>query len=120
MRAYAFGADLGGTMAKLAEKEISKDEIEGLGIGIPGPVTPDGSVLKCVNLGGGIFHVEDRLGELTGLKVKAGDDANVAAPGEMWQGGGKGCRDLAMVTQGTGVCGGVKRYWIRKENHGSS
>lgn len=55
----------------------------------------------------GIFNVENELGQITGLKVRAGNDANVAALGEMWQGGGKGYRNMVMVTLGTGVGGGI-------------
>ena len=91
----------------LLEKQISKLDVEGIGIGVPGPVGPDGTVFKCVNLGWGVFNVEQRLTALTGLKARAGNDANVAALGEMWQGGGKGYRDIVMVTLGTGVGGGV-------------
>lgn len=76
-------------------------------MGVPGPVSPDGTVLKCVNLGWGVFNVEQEMNRLTGFKVKAGNDANVAALGEMWQGGGKGYKNLVMVTLGTGVGGGV-------------
>ena len=47
------------------------------------------------------------MGSLTGLNVKVGNDANVAALGEMWQGGAKGCKDVIMVTLGTGVGGGI-------------
>ena len=93
--------------AKLAEKEISLDDIEGVGIGLPGPITNDGTVLQCVNLGWGILNVEDELEKLVGYPVKAGNDANVAALGEMWQGGGKGHSNLVMVTLGTGVGGGI-------------
>ena len=93
--------------AKMAEKEIEADEVEGIGMGVPGPVDEAGNVLKCVNLGWGEFNVENYLGELTGCKVKAGNDANVAALGEMWQGGGKGFKDLVVVTLGTGIGGGI-------------
>lgn len=100
--------DIAESIAKtLADKNISKDDVEGIGMGVPGPVGPDGTVYKCVNLGWGIFNVETKLNSLTGLKVKAGNDANVAALGEMWQGGGKGYKSLVMVTLGTGVGGGV-------------
>lgn len=92
---------------KLAEKSIAKDMVEGVGLGVPGPVKEDGTVLKCVNLGWGIFNVAEELAELTGLRVKAGNDANIAALGEMWQGGGKGYHNLVMVTLGTGVGGGI-------------
>ncbi len=92
---------------KLAQEGISKDEVEGIGIGVPGPVKSNGIVTRCVNLGWGIVDVEQELGNMTGLKVKAGNDANVAAFGEMWQGAAKGCSDIVMVTLGTGVGGGV-------------
>lgn len=41
------------------------------------------------------------------MKVRCGNDANVAALGEMWKGGGKGHKNMVMVTLGTGVGGGV-------------
>ena len=75
--------------AKLVEKKITRDNLVGVGIGIPGPITKDGTVLNCVNLGWGMFNVEEKLSQmLGGVTVKAGNDANVAALGETWQGGG--------------------------------
>lgn len=88
-------------------KGIDEGDVEGVGIGVPGPVREDGTVLKCVNLGWGVLNVEDELEKLVGYPVKAGNDANVAALGEMWQGGGKGHDNLVMVTLGTGVGGGI-------------
>lgn len=92
---------------KLAQEAISKNEVQGVGIGVPGPVRSDGVVNGCVNLGWGVVDVASELGKLTGLPVKVGNDANVAALGEMWQGGGKGSKDVIMVTLGTGVGGGI-------------
>ncbi|MCM1272618.1 MAG: ROK family glucokinase [Clostridium sp.] len=92
---------------KLAEKDISKADVAGIGMGVPGPVKEDGTVLKCVNLGWGIFNVAEELSSITSLPVKAGNDANMAALGEMWQGGGKGYTNIVMVTLGTGVGGGI-------------
>ena len=92
---------------KLSERGISHLDVEGIGMGVPGPVGQDGTVFKCVNLGWDVFNVERELGELTGMRVKAGNDANVAALGEMWQGGGKGCSNIVMITLGAGVGGGV-------------
>ena len=91
----------------LAQEAISKDEVQGIGIGVPGPVRSDGVVNRCVNLGWGVLNVAEELGALTGLEVRVGNDANVAALGEMWQGGAKGCKDVIMVTLGTGVGGGI-------------
>lgn len=92
---------------KMREKAISRLDIEGVGLGVPGPISPDGTVLKCVNLGWGVFNVAQEMTNLTGFKAKAGNDANVAALGEMWQGGGRGYKDIVMVTLGTGVGGGI-------------
>ena len=78
-----------------------------MGVGVPGPITQEGTVLKCAHLGWYIFNVNDKMSELTGLKVATGNDANVAALGEMWMGGGRGYSDVVMVTLGTGVGGGV-------------
>ncbi len=95
-------------LAKLEELRISKKEVEGIGIGVPGPITEDGLVLKCANLGWGVFNVAEEVIRLTGINnVKVGNDANVAALGEMWKGGGEGFKSLVMITLGTGVGGGV-------------
>ena len=93
---------------RMQRDTLTLEDIAGLGIGVPGPVKEDGTVLKCANLGWGVFNVADTIRELTGIEnVKVGNDANVAALGEMWQGGGKGYNNLVMVTLGTGVGGGV-------------
>ena len=94
-------------LGKLDEKNISKEEVQGIGLGVPGPVGPDGTVFKCVNLGWDVLNVEKELSEKTGIFVKVGNDANVAALGEMWQGGGKGHDNVVMITLGTGVGGGI-------------
>lgn len=95
-------------LAKLEEKALSLENVKGIGLGVPGPVSSDGTVLKCVNLGWGVFNVEQTLSEMLGnVPVKAGNDANVAALGEMWKGGGKGFRNVVMLTLGTGVGGGI-------------
>ena len=91
----------------LAANSIAKADVIGVGIGVPGPVSKAGVVNKCVNLGWGVFDIESQLSQLTGLPVKAGNDANVAALGECWMGGGKGYDSLVMATLGTGVGGGI-------------
>ncbi|MBQ4233091.1 MAG: ROK family protein, partial [Lachnospiraceae bacterium] len=92
---------------KLNEKNIQTEEVVGVGMGVPGPVKEDGTVIKCANLGWGVFNVAGTLSELLGMRVKVANDANVAALGEMWQGGAKGHDDVVMVTLGTGVGGGI-------------
>jgi len=93
--------------SKILSAHIDKSDIQGIGIGVPGPVAADGTVYKCVNLGWGIFNVAEEMSNKTGLKVKAGNDANIAALGEMWQGAAKGYSDIVMATIGTGVGGGI-------------
>ena len=91
----------------LNTKNIPDSDILGIGIGVPGPVDGKGVVNKCVNLGWGVFSIADDLSKLTGFPVKAGNDANVAAMGEFWKGGGQGCNNMVFVTLGTGVGGGI-------------
>lgn len=91
----------------LKEEGLAKEDLEGIGVGVPGPVLEDGTVQKCVNLGWGVVNVQETLEKMTGVKVRVGNDANVAALGEMWKGGGAGRKNMVMVTLGTGVGGGV-------------
>ena len=94
-------------LAKMEEKAIAKEDVIGIGIGVPGPVDDEGVVYQAVNLGWGEFNISEKLTELTGITSKAGNDANVAALGEMWKGGGVGHKDVVAVTLGTGVGGGI-------------
>ena len=95
-------------VAKNEEKGINPDDILGAGMGVPGPVTSDGRVLNCVNLGWGIFNVANKFSAVSNIaKVRVGNDANVAALGEQWKGGGRGFGSIVMVTLGTGVGGGI-------------
>lgn len=91
----------------LEERNISKDELLGAGVGVPGPVKDDGTILGSVNLGWQVFNVSTTLQELLRIPIKVANDANIAALGEMYKGGGKGYENMIMVTLGTGVGGGV-------------
>lgn len=91
----------------LEEKNISKDEVLGAGVGVPGPVKDDGTILGSVNLGWQVFNVATNFEEMLNVPVKVANDANIAALGEMYKGGGKGYKNMIMVTLGTGVGGGV-------------
>ena len=94
--------------AKMKEKGIAKDDVEGVGIGVPGAVNSAGVMVSgAVNIGWGVFNVEKVLNGYLDMPVKAANDANAAAFGEMWQGGGKGHSNMVAVTLGTGVGGGI-------------
>lgn len=93
---------------KMSGKAIEKSEVAGVGVGAPGPVDGNGIIHKAVNLGWGVMNLKKELTALLdGMRVEGGNDANVAALGEMWKGGGQGHKDLVAVTLGTGVGGGI-------------
>ena len=91
----------------IAKESIDPSTLIGIGIGVPGPVDNTGVVNKCVNLGWGKTDISKILGDLTGMPVRAGNDANVAALGEAWKGCGQGCENMVLATLGTGVGGGI-------------
>ncbi len=94
-------------LGKLAEKNIDKADVAGVGLGVPGPITPDGTVMGCPNLKWEVFNVNEKMSQLTGLKCIAANDANVAALGELWKGGAEGFKNIVFITLGTGVGGGI-------------
>ena len=100
--------DIAASVLQYLEKTgTPKEKILGIGIGVPGPVNDEGVVNRCVNLGWGVFNIHRELGDLTGMRVVAGNDATVAALGECWKGGGKGYQNMVLATLGTGVGGGI-------------
>lgn len=95
-------------LAKMEEKGISENEVKGIGIGVPGPVDDEGTLVGgAVNIGWDSFNIPEALSAYIKIPVKAANDANAAALGEMWQGGGKGCQSMVAVTLGTGIGGGI-------------
>ena len=98
------------------EYGITKDTLKGVGIGVPGPVLESNIVKHCVNLGWPRMTVGTELAKLLAdmfgcepeeVKVLVENDANVAALGELWLGGGKDYNSMVMATLGTGVGGGI-------------
>ena len=106
--------------AKIVERGLNLADVQGVGIGVPGPVNEAGDVPVAVNLHWGYKAVAKELGELTGLRAMAGNDANVAALGEAWAGAAKGANSIAFVTLGTGVgCGVILNGKILAGAHGA-
>ncbi len=92
----------------LERRGLDHTDLQGVGLGVPGAVMEERYVQPCVNLNGwGGFDVAQRLSSLCDCPVKVANDANAAALGEMWQGGGRGSSNMVLVTLGTGVGGGV-------------
>lgn len=94
-------------LKKMDERDIDRSDVAGVGIGAPGPIDSEGTVYKAVNLGWGVFSLKKELQSLLNMPVEAGNDANVAALGEMWKGGGQGYNNVVTITLGTGVGGGI-------------
>lgn len=92
---------------KIEAHQLQLADCLGLGMGVPAPVTSEGVVNGSANLGWKYKEVRKELEELLGISVVVGNDANVAALGEMWKGGGRGQKNMIMITLGTGVGGGV-------------
>lgn len=108
-------------LKKLEELDIPENEVAGIGIGTPGPVDDNGIVRKAVNLGWDVLDLNEQLSSLTGMRVKGGNDANVAALGEMWRGGAQGHDYVVLITLGTGVgCGIINQGKILTGSIGAS
>ena len=92
-----------------AEQAASKlmSDVQGIGVGVPGPVTDFRVVHGCENLGWETVDVATELENLLGVPVKVENDANMAVLGEMYKGGGLGSKNLILVTLGTGVGSGI-------------
>ena len=91
-------------LSYLKQNNIPRTQVIGVGIGVPGPVLPDGTVNRCVNLGWDVFNIESELSALCGFPVKAANDATLAALGESRR---RGCDALVLMTLGTGIGGGI-------------
>lgn len=95
-------------LAKMKEKGISEEDLAGIGVGAPGAVDEEGTLVGgAVNIGWDAFNIPEVMHAYINVPVKAANDANAAAFGEMWQGGGKGYNNMVAVTLGTGVGGGI-------------
>lgn len=95
-------------LAKMKEKGIREEELAGIGVGAPGAVDDEGTLVGgAVNIGWKPFNIPEALNAYIKVPVKAANDANAAAFGEMWKGGGRGCQNMVAVTLGTGVGGGI-------------
>ncbi len=107
--AYVLSDTLGSIQEVMARRSVVWDDVEGAGMGVPGPVNDEGTVSRCVNLGWGVFNVPEKMRELESRlgQVKVSNDVNAAALGELWKGGARGYHSAFLVTLGTGIGGGL-------------
>ena len=95
--------------SKLHELGIPWDKVEGVGMGVPGPVREDGTVMRCINLEWGVFNIPEKIRTLEPHihRFRISNDVNAAALGEQWKGAAKGRKNVFMITLGTGIGGGL-------------
>lgn len=94
--------------ALLQRENLALQAISGIGIGCPGTINPmSGYVEYSNNLGWRNFAMREYLLEKLGLSVAMGNDANVAALGEVCAGSAHGAESAVIVTLGTGVGAGI-------------
>ena len=95
--------------SKLHELGLPWDKVEGVGMGVPGPVREDGTVMRCINLEWGVFNIPEKIRTLEPHihRFRISNDVNAAALGEQWKGAAKGSKNVFMITLGTGIGGGL-------------
>jgi len=97
-----------GIFEKLGSRGLSINDVSGVGVGVPSPVTDDGVALFGTNINWrDPIPVKEILHELLDVPVYVTNDANLAALGELWQGGASGKKSMILLTLGTGVGGGI-------------
>ena len=100
-------------MAKVCREAVAKaglsmDDIHHIGIGSPGTCnTETGEVEYANNLGFAHVMVGPEIKARLGKDVYIGNDADVAALGEVKAGAAQGCKNCICITLGTGVGGGI-------------
>lgn len=97
-------ADL--ALSAIREGGADPSAVKGVGMGIPGAVE-GGKILYVCNLPVGQMDLGKAFAQYLDVPVHLGNDADCAALGEYWQGVGRGCRSLVVITLGTGIGGGL-------------
>ena len=106
-------SDICDSMAEVAVKAVEKagitmDEVESIGIGVPGAVNPKTGIIEySANLFFHNWEVVRMMKERLNKKVIIENDANAAALGEYLAGSAKGAKNAVAITLGTGVGGGI-------------
>ncbi|MFG2043291.1 ROK family protein [Dactylosporangium sp. NPDC048998] len=94
--------------AALGDIGATRDEVVGVGLGVPAPITRDWRIGSPPMLPGWAdLRPADELDARLGLPVRVDNDANLAALGEYVWGAGRGCTDLVYVKLATGIGAGI-------------
>lgn len=107
--AEAVVADICRAAEKAMEKAgITAAHCASVGIGSPGTCdSANGVVVRAYNLGWFNVPVCSMVTARLGLPCRLSNDANCAALAETVAGGAVGCRNMILITLGTGVGGGI-------------
>ena len=94
---------------ELAEKlKIKVEDIEAIGLGIPGPVVNNSVVKIAANFSwNNDFPAKDLMEKVTGKTVKVGNDVKVIALGETLFGAGKRYKNSITIPIVTGIAAGI-------------
>lgn len=92
-----------------AQNASGGQPVTSIGVGVPGLVDGQGTLVFAPNLAGANgARIGRALGDATpGARVWIGNDATAAGWAEHEVGAGRGSRDMLMVTLGTGIGGGI-------------
>ena len=98
-----------GTIEKLMEqRKIKKENILGIGVGIPGPVMNEEIVGFFANFDWEVdVNISKLMENISGIPTKLENDVNMIAVGESKFGAGKGSKSSITIALGTGIGGGI-------------
>jgi len=92
----------------LADLAVRKSDVVGVGLGIPAPITRDGTIGSPALLPAWApLRPSDELAGRIDLPVRVENDANLGALGEYVWGAGRGCADLVYLKLATGIGAGI-------------
>jgi glucokinase len=101
--------DLCDAIERVKAEYRGRGSLLGIGIGVPGIIEINtGMVRESANLPDWTnYPVRDEIETRLGTRVILENDANAAALGEKWLGAAREVEDMAILTLGTGVGGGL-------------
>ena len=108
-----YGSRIINDIFQVVDELLGQDTLEGIGIGVPGPVVK-GIVLGAQNLGWDEIDLTSKVKHYPHAHVAIVNDANAATFGEVAYGSAKGYHHVVMITLGTGVGGEssfMTNYW---------
>ncbi len=93
----------------LSSHGLDWNQVAAIGVGTPGPMDiKAGLILTPTNLPGWHnYPIREKLSQAVGKPATFANDANAAAYGEYWVGGGQAFTSMLLLTLGTGVGGGI-------------